>query len=227
MQNRNSNMLLEKAPHCHRALVVHFGQCAKRDGESRAHSGNSHFKVIIVAVVNQLLCSRTNRSAGVNCNSQQCSIFHVDSRPSRCVNCALCERRDSKRDSISILLSLLFRSTQSVQEGRFKCRIATGWVNSIQILEKSHRLHDWTQVRKEEKSVSPLPDKPTLDGWRKDCREYGSHCAQGGPSIPVDYASLTQHPALAHAIQHAHSLIPLWAGQHSATPLQRAENAHV
>ncbi len=34
--------------------------------------------------------------------------------------------------------------------------------------------------------------------------------------IPPDDAILRQRPALAHSIQHAHSLIPLWIGRHSA-----------
>lgn len=36
------------------------------------------------------------------------------------------------------------------------------------------------------------------------------------PSIPVHDTALAQQPALAHTIQHAHSLIPLWIGRHSA-----------
>lgn len=41
-----------------------------------------------------------------------------------------------------------------------------------------------------------------------------THCR---PCVPPQMAILRQRPALADPIQHAHSLIPLWIGRHSAT----------
>lgn len=56
----------------------------------------------------------------------------------------------------------------------------------------------------------------------KDCiGGNGSHddtrtCEHDRPSVPPNHAILAQPPALAHAIQHAHSLIPPWIGRHFA-----------
>lgn len=55
----------------------------------------------------------------------------------------------------------------------------------------------------------------------RDCGD--NYC----PSIPPhDTAVDPQVRARANAIPPAHPLIPLWTGRHSATPMQRAENAH-
>lgn len=43
-----------------------------------------------------------------------------------------------------------------------------------------------------------------------------SKCSNSCPRVPPNYAILRQRPALAHTLQHAHSLIPLWIGRHSA-----------
>lgn len=48
---------------------------------------------------------------------------------------------------------------------------------------------------------------------RDHARERRRNCR---PSTPVEDAILAQPPALGHTIQHAHSLIPLWIGRHSA-----------
>lgn len=47
----------------------------------------------------------------------------------------------------------------------------------------------------------------------------GNHHA---PRVPPNHAVLAQHPALVNAIQHAHSLTPLWIGRHFAMGAQRA-----
>lgn len=47
------------------------------------------------------------------------------------------------------------------------------------------------------------------------------------PGVPPHNAiALTRWPTCTEAIPPAHSLIPLWTGQHSDMPLQRSENAH-
>lgn len=67
-------------------------------------------------------------------------------------------------------------------------------------------------------------------------QRQGSHDGGDGadcrPSIPPDHAVANARlharaDPMPQLLQTAHSLIPLWTGGHSATPLQRAENAHV
>ncbi len=56
--------------------------------------------------------------------------------------------------------------------------------------------------------------------YRSD--HYRCEGKDGAPRLPPNMAVLRQRPTLAYAIQHAHSLIPLWIGGHFAMGAQRA-----
>lgn len=56
--------------------------------------------------------------------------------------------------------------------------------------------------------------------------QHTGHSAHACHCIPVKRASVAQPPALAQSVQNTHSLIPLWIGRHSATPMQRREITH-
>lgn len=59
------------------------------------------------------------------------------------------------------------------------------------------------------------------------CRDRGCPSSYCPDCIPPDHAVVyTQLLATKHPIQRAHSLIPLWTGQHSDMPQQRAVHAH-
>lgn len=74
-------------------------------------------------------------------------------------------------------------------------------------------------VRSQTETKGHQPEKNCSDNSRK-----GGHHS---PSVPPDYTPvLTGRPARTNCIPPAHSLIPLWTGQHSDMPLQRSENAH-
>gem|GEM_PF-6690881 len=78
-----------------------------------------------------------------------------------------------------------------------------------------------------------LPAKPE-DGnrgrrsydYRNPREQRSRHANQQSPSIPVNNAGFAHRPALIEAKPPIHSLIPLWTGGHSATPMQREEIAH-
>lgn len=65
-----------------------------------------------------------------------------------------------------------------------------------------------------------------LDRGSKNSRKNGGDRSQSRPCFPVNSARFTKPPALTDAVQHAHSLIPLWTAGHSATPTRRGEITH-
>jgi hypothetical protein len=81
-------------------------------------------------------------------------------------------------------------------------------------------------IRERKKCVRFSSDQQSLHGWRKNRRENcrnGSYCR---PSIPVHRTCFAKPPALTDAVQHAHSLIPLWTSGHSAMPMRPEVPAH-
>lgn len=68
---------------------------------------------------------------------------------------------------------------------------------------------------------APLFPKRYLQS-QKRCKERPD-C---GPCLPINETITAEPPALTDAIQHAHSLIPLWTRRHSAMPSRWAENCH-
>lgn len=55
------------------------------------------------------------------------------------------------------------------------------------------------------------------DNSKPQCHYSGHDGSYRRPSVPIRKAIWAQHPTLSDAIQHAHSLIPLWTRRHSAT----------
>lgn len=72
----------------------------------------------------------------------------------------------------------------------------------------------------------PLSDEMPSDCWSKQRSENAEHGADARKRIPIETARCPEGPTLAHAIQHAHSLIPLWTAGHSATPMRPEEITH-
>lgn len=58
--------------------------------------------------------------------------------------------------------------------------------------------------------------KEKCEGTKHDGSEHSQEAHRQRPSLPPNNAILSQRPALADTIQHAHSLIPLWIGRHFA-----------
>lgn len=100
------------------------------------------------------------------------------------------------------------------------------WVLGAKLLHHIERREQVRPVGQCEQRVRPLPYEKPLNCRREDRSEHRRHSAHRGPCVPIHHTSFAKHPALTDAIQHAHSLPPLSTGAHSATPLQRAENAH-
>ncbi len=64
-----------------------------------------------------------------------------------------------------------------------------------------------------------LPLAEEGDNSKPQCHYSGQDGSYCRPSVPIRKAIWAQHPALSDAIQHAHSLIPLWTRRHSAMAL--------
>lgn len=70
------------------------------------------------------------------------------------------------------------------------------------------------------------PDAYPSDYQGSQSNQRCTATTNGGPSLPPRPTDRPQRPALAKSIKHAHSLIPLWTGQHSAMASPHLERSY-
>lgn len=103
--------------------------------------------------------------------------------------------------------------------GRYKHgRTKVDFLN-IEIIH--HHLRQQSHLR-----PARIARKPNGKRAHKQSDNDRSACCYGRPGRPINRAGFAQPPALSNPIQHAHSLIRLRTGRHSATPSPRTEAAH-
>ncbi len=107
-------------------------------------------------------------------------------------------------------------------------RTAGPCINTLadaELFKSNLRPMEGRDVNRRKDRIYPSTGKVPPDCWNGKRGENTKHRPNTRPCIPVNCAGATEVPALADAIQNAHSVIPLWTRRHSATPW-RVENYH-
>ncbi len=131
----------------------------------------------------------------------QLTCVHLNPLPLRCVRL---KQLSSPKDAITLLS---YRKLSHEVPKRHVCTC------------------DCARVGHSKDGTYPLSDEMPSNCWSKQRSENAEHGANARKRIPIETACCSESPTLAHAIQHAHSLNPLWTGRHSAMPTRQEEIA--
>ncbi len=174
------------------------------------------------------------------------TCFKCNAEPLYCMNCYSHPLRDTKVDGLRPLAQVEFSLREHTQglaaAGKLGAIVRLGHkpllrglgfrpVQAKRIIARygfstCPCLSDITTEGQSEQRVSA----PSLSDSRDGRCSQGSQnacrrCHRRG-CVPIENARGANPVALTDPIPPAHSLIPLWTGRHSATPMQREEIAH-
>jgi len=214
-QSGQSNVFLEELSRC--VIAFNHSLCHRlpRNRKASSKSSDSPIKICVITAINQIRHASAQRPTTLNRNSEQGRVRKIDPRPFCSIKIPLRQGGDTCNHVISELLPLFPRTPQFYQERLGERRTSLFWKGVIQLVQIVIRRGNVTIVGEEEQPVRSLSYEPPLDRRRKYGCKNRRNCSDSGPSIPVNSASTTQQPALAYAVQHAHSLPSLWTRRHS------------